>query len=33
VAQYIESGLDTPAISVLPTGEDPRKLVRALAPE
>jgi probable F420-dependent oxidoreductase len=33
VAQYVEAGLDTPAISVLPTGEDPRKLVRALAPE
>lgn len=33
VAQYIEAGLDTPAISVLPTGEDPRKLVRALAAE
>jgi probable F420-dependent oxidoreductase len=33
VARYLESGLDTPAISVLPTGEDPRKLVRALAPD
>ncbi|ALG08070.1 LLM class F420-dependent oxidoreductase [Kibdelosporangium phytohabitans] len=33
VAQYVESGLDTPVISVLPTGEDPRKVVRALAPE
>ncbi|MEV4316989.1 LLM class F420-dependent oxidoreductase [Actinocrispum sp. NPDC049592] len=33
VAQYIEQGLDTPVINVLPTGEDPRKLVRALAPE
>nr|WP_042180791.1 LLM class F420-dependent oxidoreductase [Kibdelosporangium sp. MJ126-NF4]CEL14592.1 F420-dependent N(5),N(10)-methylenetetrahydromethanopterin reductase [Kibdelosporangium sp. MJ126-NF4]CTQ96780.1 F420-dependent N(5),N(10)-methylenetetrahydromethanopterin reductase (EC 1.5.99.11) [Kibdelosporangium sp. MJ126-NF4] len=33
VAQYVESGLDTPVISVLPTGADPRKVVRALAPE
>ncbi|TCO52407.1 LLM class F420-dependent oxidoreductase [Actinocrispum wychmicini] len=31
VAQYVESGLDTPVISLLPTGEDPGKLVRALA--
>jgi probable F420-dependent oxidoreductase len=33
VAQYAEHGLDTPVISLLPTGEDPRKLVRALAPQ
>src|SRR5262249_7007637 len=31
VARYIEEGVDTPVISVLPTGEDPRKLVRVLA--
>ncbi|MET0234277.1 MAG: LLM class F420-dependent oxidoreductase [Kibdelosporangium sp.] len=33
VAQYVAAGLDTPVISVLPTGDDPRKAVRALAPE
>jgi probable F420-dependent oxidoreductase len=33
VASYLESGLDTPAIAVLPTGDDPLKLVRALAPQ
>jgi probable F420-dependent oxidoreductase len=32
VAEYVTAGLDTPVISVLPTGEDPGKLVRALAP-
>jgi probable F420-dependent oxidoreductase len=32
VAEYISSGLDTPVISVLPTGADPQQLVRALAP-
>ncbi|MET0136553.1 MAG: LLM class F420-dependent oxidoreductase [Kibdelosporangium sp.] len=30
VAEYVANGLDTPVISLLPTGEDPRKLVRAL---
>jgi probable F420-dependent oxidoreductase len=33
VAEYVAAGLDTPVISVLPTGDDPRKAVRALAPE
>jgi hypothetical protein len=33
VAEYISSGLDTPVISVLPTGADPQQLVRALAPD
>lgn len=32
VAEYVESGLDTPAIAVLPTGADPLHLVRSLAP-
>jgi probable F420-dependent oxidoreductase len=32
VKQYIEAGLDTPVISLLPTGADPFDLVRALAP-
>lgn len=32
VAEYRESGLDTPVISVLPTGADPLQLVRSLAP-
>ncbi|GAB3877737.1 LLM class F420-dependent oxidoreductase [Kibdelosporangium lantanae] len=32
VAEYVAAGLDTPVINVLPTGEDPGKLVRALAP-
>jgi probable F420-dependent oxidoreductase len=32
VAAYVESGLDTPVISVLPTGADPAALVRALGP-
>jgi probable F420-dependent oxidoreductase len=32
VAAYVESGLDTPVISVLPTGADPASLVRSLAP-
>jgi probable F420-dependent oxidoreductase len=32
VAAYLEAGLDTPAIALLPTGDDPLHLVRALAP-
>ncbi|OLF12858.1 LLM class F420-dependent oxidoreductase [Actinophytocola xinjiangensis] len=32
VAAYLEAGLDTPVISVLPTGADPLELVRSLAP-
>ena len=32
VAEYQEAGLDTPAIALLPTGDDPLHLVRALAP-
>lgn len=32
VAEYVAQGLDTPVISVLPTGEDPLKVVRSLAP-
>jgi probable F420-dependent oxidoreductase len=32
VAAYLEAGLDTPAIALLPTGDDPLRLVRALAP-
>jgi probable F420-dependent oxidoreductase len=32
VASYLEAGLDTPAIALLPTGEDPAHLVRGLAP-
>ena len=32
IASYREAGLDTPAIALLPTGEDPRTLVRGLAP-
>ena len=32
IASYLEAGLDTPAIALLPTGEDPLTLVRALAP-
>jgi len=32
VAEYVANGLDTPVISVLPTGADPQELVRALAP-
>ncbi len=32
VAEYVANGLDTPVISVLPTGDDPQELVRALAP-
>jgi Luciferase-like monooxygenase len=32
VAEYVESGVDTPVISVLPTGADPLQLVRSLAP-
>lgn len=33
VAEYRESGLDTPVISVLPTGADPLQVVRSLAPD
>lgn len=32
IAQYQEAGLDTPAIALLPTGDDPVTLVRGLAP-
>jgi probable F420-dependent oxidoreductase len=32
VASYLEAGLDTPAIALLPTGADPAHLVRGLAP-
>jgi probable F420-dependent oxidoreductase len=32
IAAYQENGLDTPAIALLPTGEDPLRLVRALGP-
>ncbi|HEX5117569.1 MAG TPA: LLM class F420-dependent oxidoreductase [Pseudonocardiaceae bacterium] len=32
VAEYVACGLDTPAIAVLPTGDDPAAMVRALAP-
>jgi probable F420-dependent oxidoreductase len=32
IASYLEAGLDTPAIALLPTGDDPRTLVRGLAP-
>jgi probable F420-dependent oxidoreductase len=30
VAEYVEKGLTTPAISILPTGDDPSEMVRAL---
>lgn len=30
VAEYIEQGLTTPAIAILPTGDDPSEMVRAL---
>jgi probable F420-dependent oxidoreductase len=33
VASYLESGLDTPAIALLPTGDDPLTMVRTLAPQ
>ncbi|HEY2698309.1 MAG TPA: LLM class F420-dependent oxidoreductase [Pseudonocardiaceae bacterium] len=33
VARYVQNGLDTPAIAVLPTGADPADMVRALAPK
>ncbi|HEX3779631.1 MAG TPA: LLM class F420-dependent oxidoreductase [Pseudonocardiaceae bacterium] len=33
VARYVDNGLDTPAIAVLPTGADPVEMVRALAPK
>ncbi|OLR95005.1 LLM class F420-dependent oxidoreductase [Actinokineospora bangkokensis] len=32
VQAYADNGMDTPVIAVLPTGEDPAALVRALAP-
>jgi hypothetical protein len=32
VAEYVEQGLTTPVISILPTGDDPSEMVRALAP-
>jgi probable F420-dependent oxidoreductase len=32
IASYQEAGLDTPAIALLPTGDDPVTLVRGLAP-
>jgi probable F420-dependent oxidoreductase len=32
VAAYKEAGLDTPAIALLPTGDDPLNMVRSLAP-
>ncbi|HEX4222106.1 MAG TPA: LLM class F420-dependent oxidoreductase [Pseudonocardiaceae bacterium] len=32
VARYVQNGLDTPAIAVLPTRADPVEMVRALAP-
>lgn len=32
VAEYIAQGLDTPAIALLPTGDDPLDMVRKLAP-
>jgi probable F420-dependent oxidoreductase len=32
VASYVDAGLTTPAIAVLPTGADPLETVRALAP-
>jgi len=32
IASYLEAGLDTPAIALLPTGDDPASLVRGLAP-
>lgn len=32
IASYLEAGLDTPAIALLPTGDDPLTVVRGLAP-
>jgi probable F420-dependent oxidoreductase len=32
VAEYVANGLTTPAIAILPTGADPARMVRALAP-
>jgi probable F420-dependent oxidoreductase len=32
VAEYVEQGLTTPVIALLPTGDDPSDMVRALAP-
>jgi probable F420-dependent oxidoreductase len=33
VTDYVRHGLDTPVIAVLPTGDDPVEMVKALAPE
>jgi probable F420-dependent oxidoreductase len=33
VARYVQNGLDTPAIAVLPTRDDPAEMVRALCPK
>jgi probable F420-dependent oxidoreductase len=32
VSEYVAAGLDTPVLALLPTGDDPVELVRALAP-
>jgi probable F420-dependent oxidoreductase len=32
IAEYVERGLTTPVIAILPTGDDPSDVVRALAP-
>lgn len=32
IAEYVEQGLDTPVIALLPTGDDPAVMVRRLAP-
>ena len=32
IARYVEAGVDTPVIALVPTGDDPLPLVRALAP-
>jgi alkanesulfonate monooxygenase SsuD/methylene tetrahydromethanopterin reductase-like flavin-dependent oxidoreductase (luciferase family) len=32
VARYVEAGVTTPVLSLLPTGGDLREAVRALAP-
>ncbi len=33
IASYVDAGLTTPVIAVLPTGDDPAEMVRALAPK
>jgi probable F420-dependent oxidoreductase len=33
VQRYVENGVTTPVLSILPTGEDPRRLAAALAPK